>query len=70
MKRGLESTYVVYGKLPDGSRESAGSFFTLEEATHRANLLSQTSGRVFYVYDTLKKEVVEERHPPKFGLAS
>jgi len=70
VNRGLEPTYVIYSRLPDGSKESAGSFFTLEEAMHRVRLLSQKSGRPFYIYDSLKQEVVEEKHPPKYGLAS
>jgi hypothetical protein len=70
VKQGLEPTYVIYGRLPDGSKESAGSFFTLEEARTRVRFLSQKSGRAFYIYDSLKQEVVEEKHPPKFGLAS
>jgi hypothetical protein len=70
MNRAFEPTYVIYSRLPDGSKEPVGSFFTREEAMHRARLLSQKSGRTFYIYDSLKQEVVEEKHPPKFGLAS
>jgi hypothetical protein len=70
VKQGLEPTYVIYGRLPDGSKESAGSFFTLEEAQIRVRFLSQKSGRAFYIYDSLKQEVVEEKHPPKLGVAS
>ena len=45
MNRGLEPTYLIYVRLPDGSKELVGSFFTLEEAKLRVRLLAQQSGR-------------------------
>jgi hypothetical protein len=38
VNRGLEPTYKIYRRLPDGSEEIAGAFFTLEEAKFRVQL--------------------------------
>ena len=70
MNRGLEPTYLIYVRLPGGSKELVGSFFTLEEARLRVRLLAQKSGRSHYIYDNLKREVIEERPQSDFGLAS
>jgi hypothetical protein len=69
MNRGLEPTYLIYARFPDGSSELVGSFFTLEEAKMRVRLLAQKSGRSHYIYDILKREVIEERTQSNFGLA-
>ena len=61
MNRGLEPTYLIYVGFPDSSKELAGSFFTLEEAKLRVRLLVQKSGRSHYIYDSLKREVIEEK---------
>jgi len=58
---GLEPTYKIYRRLPDGSEEFAGTFFTLEEAKFRVQLLERRPGGSHYIYDSLKKEVVRER---------
>jgi hypothetical protein len=68
LNRGLEPTYLIYARFPDGSKELAGSFFTLEEAKLRVRLLAQKSGRSHYIYDSLKREVIEERTQSNFGL--
>lgn len=72
MNRGLEPTYLIYVRLPDGAKELAGSFFTLEEAKLRVRLLVQKSGRSHYIYDSLKREVIEEKlnQPPRPKLNS
>lgn len=61
MNRGLEPTYLIYVRFPDGSKELVGSFFTLEEAELRVGPLVQKSGRNHCIYDSLKREVIEER---------
>jgi len=68
MNRGLEPTYLIYARSPDGSNELVGSFFTLEEAKMRVRLLAQKSGPSHYIYDSLKREVVEERTQSSFGV--
>jgi hypothetical protein len=69
LNRGLEPTFLIYARLLDGSKELAGSFFTLEEAKMRVRLLAQKSGRSHYIYDSLKREVIEERTQSNFGVA-
>lgn len=68
MNRGLEPTYRIYRRLPDGSEEVAGVFFTLEEAKFRVQLLERRPGGSHYIYDSLKKEVVGERSQTKSRL--
>ena len=69
MHRGLEPTYQIYVRFPDGSKELVGSFFTLEEAKLRVRFLAQQSGRNHYIYDSLKGEVIEDRTGSNRGLA-
>jgi hypothetical protein len=64
VNRGLEPTYKIYRRLPDGSEEFVGAFFTLEEAKFRVQLLERSRGGSHYIYDSLKKEVVGERSQP------
>jgi hypothetical protein len=70
LNRGLEPTYLIYIRFPDGSNELAGSFFTLQEAKMRVGLLAQKSGHSHCIYDSLKREVTEERRTNSIQLWS